>query len=59
MKDRFGRINNRYQDIGEFSLNELACLLTMIKDFPNDFPDTIPEWKEWLKEKSGEDVIHL
>lgn len=59
MKDRFGRINNRYQAIGELSLNELACLLTMIKDFPNDFPNTISEWKEWLKEESGKDVFHL
>lgn len=59
MKDRFGRINSRYQAIGEFSLTELACLLVSIKKYPNEFPDTLSEWKEWLKQESGEDVEHL
>lgn len=59
MKDRFGRTNNRHQAIGEFTLTELACLLSMVKDYPNDYPDTLSEWKEWLEKESGKDVSHL
>lgn len=59
MKDRFGRTNNRHQAIGEFTLTELACLLSMVKDYPNDYPDTLGEWKEWLEKESGKDVFHL
>ena len=59
MKDRFGRINNRYQAIGEFSLIELACLLSMISNYPNEYPNSITDWKEWLEQESGKDVESL
>lgn len=59
MKDRFGRINNRHQAIGEFSLIELACLLSMISNYPNKYPNGITDWKEWLEQESGKDVENL
>ena len=39
MKDRFGRINNRHQAIGEFSLIELAYLFSMISNYPDKYPN--------------------
>ena len=59
MKDRFGRINNRHQAIREFSLIELACLLSMISNYPNEYPNSITDWKEWLEQESGKDVESL
>lgn len=46
MKDIFGRINNRHQTIRKFSLIELACLLSMISNYPNEYPNSITDWKE-------------
>lgn len=56
MKDRFGRINNRHQAIGEFSLIDLAYLFSMISRYPTEYPNDYEGWKDWLQQESGEDI---
>lgn len=56
MKDEFGRINNRHQAIGEFSLIDLAYLLNMISRYPTEYPNNYEGWKDWLRQASGEDI---
>ena len=59
MKDRFGRIKNRHQAIEEFNIGDLAYLFYRITVYPEQYPKTFNKWVAWLKEESGEDVIHL
>lgn len=59
MKDRFGRINNRHQTIGELDLIDMAYFLTMVSNYTSCYPNDYDGWKDWLEKESEEGIYNL
>lgn len=56
MKDIWGRTNNRCQAIKELDFGKMGYLLFLIKNNPQNYPNSLNEWLDWLEEESGESI---
>lgn len=59
MKDKYGKLNNKSQAIRNLDKVRMAHLLNRIKQYPDEYPDSVKTWLEWLNSDSGDTIDTL